>query len=81
MPIYEYKCSSCGNVFELIQKWGDTCVKCPNCCGAVEKVLYPAAIHYKAAGFYTTEQRGLTGHKRKPNIKVGNADKDGNPVD
>jgi len=80
MPLYEYECTKCGHRFELIQKWGESCEGCPKCGSKVEKILYPAAVHYKSAGFYTTDQRGLTGTKRKPNIKVGYADKDGNPI-
>jgi len=33
MPIYEYKCKQCGNVFEEFQKVGDTGENlcCPSC--------------------------------------------------
>ncbi|MDZ7270423.1 MAG: zinc ribbon domain-containing protein [candidate division KSB1 bacterium] len=33
MPIYEYKCSSCGHVFDVLQKVGETGehLRCPRC--------------------------------------------------
>ena len=75
-PIYQYVCSKCGNTFEKIQNWGEDKAICPKCGGEGEKDLFPAPVpvHYKAAGFFTTEQRGLTGQKRKPNIRVADAD-------
>lgn len=40
MPLYEYRCSSCGNRFELLRRMGQgpEGLKCPACGeGAVEK--------------------------------------------
>ena len=38
MPIYEYLCSSCGQVFEQLVFRSDVAVACPRCPGAsVEK--------------------------------------------
>ena len=74
MPIYEYRCDHCLHQFEkLILTNKTVVVKCPDCGGRVYKV-FPSAcsVHYKGPGFYTTEQRGITGRKRKPNIKIGN---------
>lgn len=42
MPIYEYRCRRCGEIFEKIQKVGDEgdSLKCPYCGGRKpEKVL------------------------------------------
>jgi putative FmdB family regulatory protein len=56
MPIYEYRCPK-GHTFELFQRMSDpapeTCQICGE--GPVTKVLYPAAIHFKGSGFYSTD--------------------------
>ncbi len=56
MPIYEYRCPN-GHTFELFQRMSDPPpAGCQVCDAApVEKVLYPAAIHFKGSGFYSTD--------------------------
>jgi putative FmdB family regulatory protein len=56
MPLYEYKCSKCGTVFEVLQKVNDPPLKtCIRCEGAVEKVLSPPALQFKGSGWYVTD--------------------------
>jgi putative FmdB family regulatory protein len=64
MPIYEYRCPN-GHRFELFQRMSDPPASECQICGAapVEKVLYPAAIHFKGSGFYTTDY-GRGGRKK-----------------
>jgi putative FmdB family regulatory protein len=56
VPIYEYKCPE-GHVFEVFQRFADAPIEVCEVCGAspVVKVLYPAAVHFKGSGFYTTD--------------------------
>jgi putative FmdB family regulatory protein len=56
MPIYEYRCPN-GHTFELFQRMSDPSPSECQICGAgpVHKVLYPAAIHFKGSGFYSTD--------------------------
>jgi len=56
MPIYEYRCPR-GHTFELFQRMDDPSPEVCQVCGEapVEKVLYPAAIHFKGSGFYSTD--------------------------
>ena len=56
MPIYEYRCPN-GHTFELFQRMSDPPASECQICGAapVTKVLYPAAIHFKGSGFYSTD--------------------------
>lgn len=63
MPIYEYRCPR-GHTFELLQGMTDDPPSDCERCGAspVEKVLYPAAIHFKGSGFYSTDY-GRSGAK------------------
>lgn len=69
MPIYEYRCPN-GHTFELFQRMADPPAEACEVCGAapVTKVLYPAAIHFKGSGFYSTDYgRG----NRRPASKDG----------
>jgi putative FmdB family regulatory protein len=56
MPIYEYRCPK-GHTFEVFQRMSDPAVSECQICGEspVVKVLYPAAIHFKGSGFYSTD--------------------------
>ncbi len=56
MPIYEYRCPQ-GHTFELFQRMSDPPASDCQICGEspVVKVLYPAAIHFKGSGFYSTD--------------------------
>ena len=56
MPIYEYRCPR-GHTFELFQRMTDPPPEACQVCGEapVTKVLYPAAIHFKGSGFYSTD--------------------------
>ncbi len=45
MPIYEYRCCNCGEVFERIQLGAGEAVRCPRCRHhEVEKLLSPCAV-------------------------------------
>lgn len=49
MPIYEYRCSSCGTEFEELIKRGAESVRCPRCSSAeVERKL--SLFGLKASG-------------------------------
>ncbi|MGE3538502.1 MAG: FmdB family zinc ribbon protein [Candidatus Tectimicrobiota bacterium] len=56
MPIYEYRCSDCGNQFELMQKFSDPPAEnCPTCSGSVHKLISRSAFHLKGSGWYVTD--------------------------
>ena len=56
MPLYEYKCTKCGSVFELLQKVNDPPLKkCIRCEGTVKKILSPSALQFKGSGWYVTD--------------------------
>lgn len=61
MPIYEYECDSCRIRFERLQHFKDDPIKeCPECGGAVHRVLQPVGIIFKGSGFYITDHRQLS---------------------
>jgi putative FmdB family regulatory protein len=72
MPIYEYRCPE-GHTFELFQRMTDPPPSECQICGAkpVQKVLYPAAIHFKGSGFYSTDYG--RGSRKKDGSKDGDA--------
>ena len=54
MPMYEYRCSDCGNQFELRQKFSDEPVSaCPKCGGSVEKLISMTSFSLKGSGWYS----------------------------
>lgn len=53
MPIYEYKCGSCGNVVEVIQKMSDArLTTCETCSGPLEKLLSRTSFQLSGGGWY-----------------------------
>jgi putative FmdB family regulatory protein len=66
VPLYEYQCNKCGHRFEKIQKFSDPEVKkCPECGGAVEKLLHAPAVQFKGAGWYVTDYAGKNASQKK----------------
>ena len=56
MPIYEYKCSKCASVFEVIQKVDEPALKkCLKCGGELHKIISPPALQFKGNGWYITD--------------------------
>jgi putative FmdB family regulatory protein len=57
MPIYEYRCSSCGHQQEFMQKLSDatltTCTKCNK--PTFTKMLTAAGFQLKGSGWYATD--------------------------
>jgi len=60
MPIYEYRCSSCGHELESLQKFSDApLVACPAChANALQKKVSAAGFHLKGSGWYVTDFKG-----------------------
>ena len=56
MPIYEYKCDQCGEVFEVRQKFADEPVKVHEKCGGpVQRLLSTPSFQFKGSGWYVTD--------------------------
>jgi putative FmdB family regulatory protein len=56
MPLYEYKCLTCGSSLEVLQKVNEPRLKkCPKCGGLLKKVLSPPALQFKGSGWYITD--------------------------
>jgi putative FmdB family regulatory protein len=74
MPIYEYKCSSCGHQQEYLQKVSDPQVTRCEACGqeALSKMVTAAGFQLKGSGWYATDFKGSGA---KPKAASGDAAK------
>ena len=60
MPIYAYKCASCGHAKDVLQKMSDAPLSVCPACGAetFSKQLTAAGFQLKGSGWYATDFRG-----------------------
>ncbi len=60
MPIYAYKCGSCGHAKDVLQKISDApLTACPACgAAAFSKQVTAAGFQLKGSGWYATDFRG-----------------------
>jgi putative FmdB family regulatory protein len=70
MPIYEYECDACEKVFEVQQRISDEPLRsCPDCHGAVKKLVSMSSFQLKGGGWYADGYcgtRGDNGNESKP---------------
>jgi putative FmdB family regulatory protein len=76
MPIYAYRCATCGHAQDVLQKMSDPLLSvCPACGAATyEKQVTAAGFQLKGSGWYVTDFRN--GNTGAPAKKDGEA-KDG----
>jgi putative FmdB family regulatory protein len=56
MPIYEYRCNSCGHYLDVLQKLTDEpLTECPECSGRLRRLISAPAFRLKGAGWYETD--------------------------
>ncbi len=60
MPIYAYKCDSCGHAKDVLQKMSDALLTdCPACgASTFKKQLTAAGFQLKGSGWYVTDFKG-----------------------
>lgn len=60
MPIYEYRCASCGHQQEFLQKVSDAPLTVCTACGkdTFSKMLTAAGFQLKGSGWYATDFKG-----------------------
>lgn len=60
MPIYAYKCESCGHALDVLQKMSDAPLTACHACGApaLKKQLTAAGFQLKGSGWYATDFKG-----------------------
>ncbi len=58
MPLYEYRCAKCSNLYEKREGFDAPAKqKCPSCGGKAQRVIQAAPIVFKGSGFYKTDSR------------------------
>jgi putative FmdB family regulatory protein len=62
MPIYEYRCESCGHELEAMQKFSEAALTdCPSCAKpTLKKLVSAAGFQLKGSGWYATDFKGGT---------------------
>ena len=68
MPIYAYRCSSCGHAKDVLQKISDPVLTTCPACGAesFQKQITAAGFQLKGSGWYATDFRGGSGGTSAP---------------
>jgi putative FmdB family regulatory protein len=63
MPIYAYRCASCGHAKDVLQKMSDpVLITCPACgTDAFKKQVTAAGFQLKGSGWYFTDFKGGAG--------------------
>jgi putative FmdB family regulatory protein len=74
MPIYAYKCESCGYAKDILRKMSDEPLTvCPQCGeSSFKKQLTAAGFQLKGSGWYVTDFRG--GNSAAPGAKSGDSE-------
>jgi putative FmdB family regulatory protein len=71
MPLYDYRCATCGKVTEIRRGFNDTNTEpCPHCGGALARVFNPAPIIFNGSGFYKTDSRPAQKSESKSEAKT-----------
>ena len=71
MPIYEYECTSCCKIIEVIQRMTeDPLTNCPDCAGPVNKLVSKSSFQLKGGGWYAD------GYSSKSSNGSGSTSKD-----
>jgi putative FmdB family regulatory protein len=58
MPTYSYRCTECGEAFDIQQAFtDDSLTVCPNCGGKLRKVFNAVGVSFTGSGFYRNDSR------------------------
>ena len=81
MPIYEYRCESCGHTLDALQKVSDApLADCPSCTeSALKRLISAPAFRLKGSGWYETDFKSDKEKKRNlaDSPAAGSGDKSG----
>jgi len=66
MPLYEYRCTKCGEHIEVLQKLNDRPLrKCTECSGKLEKLISRTSFQLKGGGWFEHGYGNASGGKSK----------------
>ena len=82
MPLYEYECFVCGHHFDKIRRVANAAdVSCPECDGAVRRILSAPALQFKGSGWYVTDYGKGNGGRSTALAKTESKDSDSTTSD
>lgn len=83
MPIYAYKCESCGIQQDVLQKVSDPVLSvCPSCgASSFVKQVTAAGFQLKGSGWYVTDFRGGSAAADKPDAAEKTDKAEAKPAD
>jgi putative FmdB family regulatory protein len=83
MPLYEYRCAKCGDVFEVIQKFADAPLTVhEGCGGSVERLISASGFNFKGSGWYVTDYaKGGSSPKKDGDADPTKAKTDSKPAE
>ncbi|GGR16791.1 FmdB family zinc ribbon protein [Agromyces mediolanus] len=62
MPTYSYRCTECGNAFDIHQAFSDDALTvCEVCGGKLRKLFNTIGVTFNGSGFYRTDSRSGSG--------------------
>lgn len=74
MPIYEYRCTACQTVTEVLQKMSDPpLATCVSCSGRLEKLLSRTSFHLSGGGWSSSGYTRSAGSNGKGETTGGDA--------
>jgi putative FmdB family regulatory protein len=72
MPAYDFRCTSCRHLFEVVRPPSDTSpLACPECGATTKRVFTAVGIHFKGTGFHNTDykdQKAIPAAPAKPEL-------------
>ncbi len=58
MPTYSYRCTECGQAFDIQQAFtDDSLTVCPHCGGKLRKLFSAVGVSFTGSGFYRNDSR------------------------
>lgn len=64
MPTYSYRCTECGEAFDIQQAFtDDTLTVCPHCGGQLRKLFTAVGVSFTGSGFYRNDSRAKPAQK------------------
>ena len=70
MPIYEYQCQKCDNIFEVFHKIEEEVhAVCPRCLGQASRIMSATNFILKGSGFYVNDYPSESRKKREKEDK------------
>ena len=55
MPLYEFRCTYCDNLFERIQPYHGDWPPCPVCGSETMRIMSSSSVKFKGSGFHSTD--------------------------